>query len=876
MAALVLLGVFVFVIYRDYYIRAFSDPYNWLKFALNLPDELLASRWPYGFPLFLRLALVVTGPYAIFLINAPLLIALFLLIGRLGRWMAGERTCSGISPGWAAFALAVAADAGNVIHYVNPYRDPLSYIFLFGAMALFIRSVRRDKPLAMVASGFLLGLACSVREPSILMIVPMALYRLVSWSPRLGLKPLLRDAALFGIPFALALIPLALQTYMATSQLVLPPQAAIESKVVPGAFFNLAMLQETAGKAWGFYWSNMPALVVLAGLGLVLGMVRGQRELVFLFVPATLVYALFYSFYWTFVSRYFYVSTLLLCLSAGYAVHVFSGWLIAVLGDRYRRPAFLLIVTAIIVWSGWRLLSVPRVGDGFRIPQARAFVEDVHKHIPENAVVLAPRHMCELLTVVARRTSYPMPLWRQGDEAPEASLRRHVEDLWAADRPVFVMEIPTDDQPEGETIHLRRFADFTRVASFDPAAYRMGRYAFGPFHFYRVLPPSAREGGRRVEVGSMGRDCVVVLVDAAGAGAIVQEKGVVGVVVDGEPLETHALARDTLFVVRCPDSADILHDLDVSWRAPVPVPAEWLTEIQPIGKPLDLRFDFFSRFDHRRRWDGAVETADMLQPIPRLHGEATFAVPTPAPVLGRFVMEWRVRSSRLAPEQKARIDFYEGETFLGKLDLPLDRKVHAAWITLPRNPDQDERLVRLVWSAADAPAPDGLPPPAAEMHRVLVHRIGGGRNVDVRIGQLEDTPFIGSGFYSREGHRTAQPFRWMAGRGLLHVEVRESERDRRVIIDYDRQGMPDAVRGERHDLHVMFNDKFLTPEAEPIETTSGHLTWSARVPAGIVRGSNTVHVIAPTWTPRDHGIRDGRELSIKLTRFRLEEIYDEP
>ena len=74
-----LLAAWVVHVLRNYEIRAFSDPLNWLHFARHFGTEIHISKFALGFPVFLRTVLELAGPCHVFLVNLPVLIATYLL-----------------------------------------------------------------------------------------------------------------------------------------------------------------------------------------------------------------------------------------------------------------------------------------------------------------------------------------------------------------------------------------------------------------------------------------------------------------------------------------------------------------------------------------------------------------------------------------------------------------------------------------------------------------------------------------------------------------------------------------------------------------------------------------------------------------------------
>ncbi|MDR0993710.1 MAG: hypothetical protein LBN38_03975, partial [Verrucomicrobiota bacterium] len=233
-----LLQILVWILFlvRHYEIRAFSDPLNWLHFASHLKTEIQTSMFAVGFPLFLRGALAVMGPFHIFWVNLPILLFCYLLGTVL---VAQARPGREGLPGWqiaaVTFTFFFCFDRWLVLILLNPYRDPLSYLLALGAMVLAVRHARchGEKRWQAPVIGLLMGFACAVREASIILLLPLGLYVLWSWLADRRIR-LFRNLLGFGIGFAVGICPLWIQSLICTGQLLLPAQSVIDQQFMPG------------------------------------------------------------------------------------------------------------------------------------------------------------------------------------------------------------------------------------------------------------------------------------------------------------------------------------------------------------------------------------------------------------------------------------------------------------------------------------------------------------------------------------------------------------------------------------------------------------------------------------------------------------------
>lgn len=503
-----LLAAWVVQVLRNYEIWAFSDPLNWLHFARHFGTEIHTSKFALGFAVFLRAALELVGPYYIFLVNLPVLLAVYLLAAALaGR--AFEPAAR--PPRWQVVALTLAIffslDTGLVVHMVNPFRDPLSFLLSLGAANLLAKHAATGGARAAraAAGGLLLGLACSVRETSVLLLAPFAGYAFWSWraDPRIRFW---RDAALFAAGFAAGIAPLMLQGLLATGQALLPPQAVAENKLVPGVHFTWTCLRGTLKHA-GPYFQRMagPGLLLLAWSA-AMGLWRRNRIVAGLLLPAALVHAAFYSFYWTFVPRYFYSVVI-------FAVPMAAWGLLATLrGTASRMPARIraavpaFAVGAAALAASVHLLSIRPESPHFQIPQARQFAADLGKAWPADSLVFCRRNLCEMVRWFTPAGSFPATSLIPKDVPAETALREALAPHLSGSRPLFLLEMNSSSGREVDAALLERLCGLDPVREFSADAYHLrGRTGADVFRLFRVRPwsPSslALPGGKQARQG---------------------------------------------------------------------------------------------------------------------------------------------------------------------------------------------------------------------------------------------------------------------------------------------------------------------------------------------------------------------------------------
>jgi hypothetical protein len=479
---------------RHYDIRAFSDPLNWLHFARHFGTEIHISKFALGFAVFLRAALDLVGPFYVFLVNLPVLMAVYLMASALvvRAFRPEDRP-----PRWQVVAVTLALffsfDRWLVVQMVNPFRDPLSFLLVLGSAGLLTghAATGETRPARVAASGLLLGLACSVRETSVLLLGPFALYAFWSWRADARIR-FGRDAFLFIACFFAGLGPLMIQGWLSTGQALLPPQSTVESKLVPGVHFTWACMRGTMQVA-GPYFLRMAGigLLLLAGSA-VWGIWRRNRIIAGLLLPAALVHVVFYAFYWTFVPRYFYAA-------AVFAVPVAVwGLLLAIrsaakrMSPRYQATASSIAVGTIALVAALRLLCIQPDYPRFQIPQARQFAADLQQRLPENSLVLCRRHMCEMVEWFVGAEAFPATALIPADVPAEAAMQQALAPYLADSRPLFILEMKPAKGWEVDAALLSRICRLDLVDLLPTERYHLVHEAGpGGLRLFRVnaLPP---------------------------------------------------------------------------------------------------------------------------------------------------------------------------------------------------------------------------------------------------------------------------------------------------------------------------------------------------------------------------------------------------
>jgi hypothetical protein len=868
------LACFFALVRESYFIRAYSDCYNWLEFAKNFGREFTRSRWPYGFPLFLRGALAVAGPYRVFLVNLPVMLALFALTAWFGTLLrrddgAGEGAVA-LPAGWAFLSVwipVLAADAASFTRYLNPYRDPLSYVLVVFSAVLFVRSLAKRRTWGVATAGAVLGLASSVREPSVFMAVPFLAYGLWTWAGAKEEIPLWKTAGAFALGLAAALVPLLVQTYLTTHQVLLPPQASLESQVVPGVHFKREVFAPTGYAAWVHYTKHELWLLLLAAAGLVAAVRRRNRLVLALAVPAAVMYAAFYTFYWTFVIRYFYVAVLFLVLVAGYGVQTFLGWLCERWPRRGRMAGWVLLAAGACA-AGGRLLASRWDFQPHQVPQAKAFAAAFGEVCPDASEVFAPRFLCEWIDWFMPYPSHPMPSPGPTGEGRSAFLRAELGPRLERGERLVAAVWDGEETAEGlDDPFLRRAFDRIPAGVLDPVPYCAHDYARKPIHFYRIAPwsrhrtelawpaPSGERYWYMLDTGDPAE------AEAAPIEVSVDDVRQPGTVAHGGAQVGAGLPREGGGEgTAVAESAGLL-------------PRDMRVAAGSLDEPVTLDFRFYSAFDHRWRLRGEVLPADERFHIgPRVPSAVEVEIPVPWPERGGAVLEWDVLSSCKIRGGFVEVGAYEDGRRLAGVRMPADRRVAKLVVPLPDDPERDVRTVRL--EVEDRPAPENPdePPPGIELYQVRIHRRPAAYPVEIRFDGKGDAIHAFEGFHPAEG-RGSGAFRWTDGAAEAAVYAPVgSGRDVELRIAYSTAGVPADANADG-ELRVSWDGDAVEGTIERTDEGGKVFIWSAVLPAERV-GAETPHRLrmeSPPWKPADYGSRDSRTLGVGVRRIELAE-----
>ena len=839
----------------NYYIKAYSDPLNWLEYARHFGSEFGQSKWPYGFALFLGLALKLVGPFNIFLINLPVLMVLLLLVRGLARACA-ERNRTPDEARWVglfAFLLMASFDCGRYTYYVNPYRDPLSHVYLLGSILLLIRGL--DQPGRagkLFLSGVLLGLSTGVRETALLLLGPMALYGL--WRYRADRDiPFLRTILGFGGGLLLGLSPFFLQTYLATDQLILPAQSFIQGSVVPG--MNTPQWP-VIKSIWIAFWIHLTenGLWILppACVGLLLSIRRKNPVFWLIFGAGSIGYFIFYSFYYTFVSRYFYVVFLLASIPAGYAFSVglfrIAGWL----NRRFRVPQVIPPAVAALALTWMTCGQILRAGDSsskFQMDDARRLQAAFQKAVPSpRAVVYCRRNLCEILRYFTGLAAYPLPADRGKFQSTEERILFETDAIRASGRRIYAVELEKNAVEKQDTSPLKRLFDLSFKTSFKIADFHLENVVpSDAISLYEVLPWGQHSVTSSVPVPP-GKPRVLE-VDAGRSYLVHPDRKDISLEVNGLPMESRPWKNPEYFDL----SASQTGEVSVVLRSDQPLSSSPFVRILPPERPIELLFANTATPSSTTRLSGPYYPATASDGFPRIFTEVRVELPEAVLHNGLWTAEIFFRSApsdhRSLPHT---VSFFVDEEFLLTANYPKDKKVRSQILRLPPRSDRRQLIIRRQEHASEASASTLAPSEwwraeGLELIKIVLWRRSYQQQISVDIGSPEDAVVLGEGFYDRELQEGKRPVRWSRKSADFHLDVPEGGRGMQVRITASDQLRPSNAPPAR--LSFRFNGAATEARFEQACVETAMNEWVMDLPSGQVGPENILHIECVPWSP---------------------------
>lgn len=887
-AFVLVVGVAVWHVWFNHYLKAWSDPLNWLRFARHFGQEFATSRFPSGYPIFLRVVLDVVGPYWVFLSNVPVLLGACFLGGCLVRralTIGPEDKVFGAAVVVAGFALILGVDPGMLVLMANPYRDPLSYVYLFASMILLVGYLedRVHRLWRLAFSGLLIGAAYSVREPSVLMMAPMGLCGLCYWVKDRTIV-LWKSVLVFFLFAVLGAAPLIGQSILKSGS-VMPPQVTVEkartAEGICGVYLgrmdvlavNFQKMLVDCGKP--VKWMLIPLVI---GVGFALW--ERNRVMLAMVMPGALIYAVFYLFYYTFVHRYFYIVILFMAMISSYGLFRTAFGLARWAGERLSRrirPAWMAAAGVLLVLAFSSAYAcrelVPRGTrpDAFRFGMARALGATIAQYFPaeQKPVVLCRRNLCELIEWFCNVESYDVPFFNEVPGAARGdALRSHVDALRADGRRVYIFDFLHEGTDGRDTAPIAELFDLEKVADVSFKGCVPPTWGLGDLPLYEVKPWTNRVVS-------------AVLTRPAGGGWIEIRAGrlwsagsnrtYATLVVDGVVVTNRLPDGFSVFPIPATGAGE---GLAVRVESDAPMRAGMSIRAKSFADELVYDLYYYAEpFSDVLRGVDAIDAAPGAMSFPSVVGRAALHLYAPVAPPGMVrVMETVLDSDYHGPWPPDGVDFYHDGRLLGSCKV--ERTKEEREIEFAVGPEAgtwpDIQLRRRPWRASPgSPEADSPPGGSTLVRRVRVGYVNEiGTSIAFRSGMVGDLYLIRDGFWHAELFDGSRPGRWTKGHAKLWLPMAQPKGDAVITLALSTRLRPPEAANV--DLHVLCNGHPIALTTQSADDKTGVRIEQGMIPMAWLTTSNEVEIACAPWRPRDYGSSDTRELGIVVHRVAIE------
>ncbi len=849
------IGVLLFIL-RNYVLVPYSDPANWIALGRAVGSGQEPFRFPIGYPLYLWLALKITGPLYIFFANIPWVLAMIALTGVLTHRI--SRAAGNTEQAWLIAFLAMcflaASGMGLWLSLANPYRDAPAHVFLLGSLTLLIAPPHAQRSssvlLRHLVAGLLIGLAFCIREPAALVVPLAALYlwnegRRTETSHLFMLLPFLAGAAVGGSP-------LILQSYLHYGQMAPSPYMLYEGRATPGFVWHIPHAfrtawtagKEMAGLLYGLFFPCLFAGIFFALFE------RRSRPLILLLTLMLLYFGL-YSFYWNYFARYYFVVVLLAAPVAAYG----TVNLLNMVSDQLSKPHVSpLTVKALIVLLGVVMLIPSLRSHGgrhefFRLEQARRFQTALAEHVPEKALIIAPHRLAEFIRTLTPHPAQPPEFfWGPApDERTDMTERlRALKDRYGA---VYWME------PERHTLDTKWRDSVADCAGFAPVArwpvtdFRLHRqFGWPDILLYRVV------FHRRTFSVPLPDDAVLARVALPPAEDSRPSHHVRVIKGDYE----REMDRPGTFLLYVPPRQYRAYET-ITLKSAEPYSVNWGPELLPAYEPVFYSFEAsghpFVAWQFEQYPAPTFKDKDKGLVLPR---KATLRLCTPWPDSpAALLSQWEFAHRQEPPEE---IHVQSGA---GRTSMKWPRNAERVTVVHPLDHTGTSKAQPIAVSRSDAADESEI-----MLQSLILHPVPE-RNWSVEIGSRYDAPFIIDGFYASERDRQRmRRYRWSGPRAEFAIYPGEHIQERILEVHLLAMRHGDAPPAN---IQLSLNGESLTAHTEKLATDFGNIL-RVEVPADVWRpGKNVLSLSCTPWSPSELlGVGDPRLLGVAVTALHLE------
>jgi len=896
-----LLAVVVFYMLRTHFAKAYSDPVGFVGMALGWAQGHPATDRAPVYPVVLYYLMRALGRDWVFLSNLPFVLLLVILSAATGFLAVRRDASAGLHAariaGLATAVVLLVTRGGLLVELINPFREPLAFSLMLGAVVLLAAGWgRRAAAWTAAGAGLCLGLASSTRETIVLMVVPVGLWVLarmwIERRPRAGIVALLAAGFLGGVA------PMMMQN-RAHSGSVLVPSYAAEKVVaiakrqeieqlapakkwdipIPGmSRFHFRHTAATTFRKLYLQYGPLGLLLLAAG---VVRAVRRRNDLILgLYAPAFLLNLLFYCFYRYYKPRYTLAAELFAIPIAAYGLAGLVDVAEAVIRRlrpplvgawRHVAPAAMAVVLATVL-----LPLAIRGDDRTKVWHLARIREHILPHLDRPAFIMGERHVAFYLAWILDLPSFEygvefnairpdperrIPVDDRLREQGARSLERFAGGNYYVDDPVFALG--------------RNWLELTPVVSLDslPVPFeRYGRPIGGWLH--KVGP--WKENRRTLDVDRGVPGPAMLMLDMR---RIWDYPGRTQATLRCGPDGPAAPLTNGVQFVELPGTNGGPARLELESDRPLP-PAPFALVVKP-GDPLRVNFGMAgAHFAWNLTCGQLYPNASLPSDSCLLYDRGTLFLPNYAGPDRDVFAFLRVEFIQQSSYWRGSFNTMTAETASGRasIRLPPERTAAALAVSLGRGEGKLRMVpLTLTTSLPSYPAQNSVP---------LWYEIGGRYGfvkiyevrvaslppvdaypVTVDLGAGEDAPSVGEGFFGpeRSGSATA---RWTGARAEVRTRLPRAE------TDVTARWFALPLRKDMKDLVPRFTVNGEAVPPDRVTVVPGGPVWEYRVrlASGQILADdwNRLGVEVPTWSPaRDLGAADSRELGLLLDRIEI-------
>ena len=861
--------VFLYYLSGNYYIKAYSDPFVWITVAKNLNAGGYLVKMPLAYALYLRAVMTLAGPVFVFLANLPIIIISIILLLRLAFYAGTANHNKSYAYLLAATTLACLfnIDPNIFTLILNPYRDPLSYLFILLSASLFLRYNQnpRHAKTILILAAICTGLAFCVKEPSILFVFPLAIYGYCSWYYDRKIK-FWPTVILFTIVLTLSVTPIFIQSYLKVGHGFLPPQSAAEKEYFPGIHFELEVLYRGLYRSLLYYWSN-GGIVGIIGfvLGIYHAITSRNRIILCLFIPTVAAFYLLYSIYWSFVPRYFFIVTLFATPITAYGLLQ----TVTYLADFLHRPALrsklqAALPTILAISAIYSFLANNQPYRTFQIPQALALRAATLHLIPTNATVFAAKPLCAIFSVILNIESRPLNI--DLSDKVDNTLAT-INPILAASNQIFYTDVANKGRHEINFALIKQVTDTKPVFSLPVKQYRFDDLTDADqLITYKITAWTNTSTTCQIPATNIQPNTILQF-DAKAIWNKSSPRTYAHLQINNTILTTN-IHNGINYCV--PDWGQFTPPYTITLLSDAPIPNDLAPTLLDPTKPIILNFMIDSQSSFR-----SYLTAGFFMPTNQFHGRpcarwrdtATVELPAIYPAGDQIAAIFSLRaypihSNAVAHPYQFIITPPSGPA--QKFDHKQDTGFHAFTIHYEANANNNLATI----SYKELPSKTGKStPPILDLDTILL--IDTSRRLTINIGACYDSVYGLHGFYSQERFQNTFA-RWTKRYAEMQVLFNPDGSSYEVNV-YAYNSRP--TNTPPANVQLLFNDRPLEVKTTSLPETKQELYIAYIDNSWFQPTSNRFAITCKPWKPKEYlPTSDDRDLGIMLGRIEFKAV----